>query len=60
MKTIEVKSCGECPFMFKGNVFELCRIDDTIIQSYLPRESVHENCPLKNESITVKLKSDEN
>lgn len=50
-KVIEVKSCGECPF-YRGVIF--CYIDDSLLN--LPNDQVHKNCPLKKESVTVKIK----
>lgn len=59
MKTIEVKSCRECNLK-KGVGVEYCSINGDIWQPMLPRDRVHENCPLKTESVTVKLKDDAN
>ena len=53
---IEVKSCALCPFRQTWTVTEYCRLDTEIDENELPRKSVHENCPLKIESVTVKLK----
>lgn len=65
MKTIEVKSCGECPFVNDDNEFgkTICNLDRNIYNLgylQLPMSQVHENCPLKTESVTVKLKDDQN
>lgn len=61
MKTIEVKSCLECPFKTQQNKVqtysEYCLLDKNICSDiWMPRLSVHQNCPLKTESVTVKLK----
>jgi hypothetical protein len=55
MKTIEVKSCGECPFIVQID-FDVCSIDESVSDIYLPVDKVHEDCPLKKESVTVKIK----
>lgn len=59
-KTIEVTNCHECPFANDDNEFgkDICNLDDTIykMNEDLPSNSVHENCPLKKQSVTVKLK----
>lgn len=61
MKTIEVKSCEECPFIFISEYeMEYCRLDSDIREVFMPENAVHENCPLKTESVTVKLKDDPN
>lgn len=65
MKTIEVKSCGECPFSdidFEDGI-DRCNLSIVVkgnikigFREELPVFKVHENCPLKTESVTVKLK----
>lgn len=57
MRKIEVKSCGECLFR-KGVSLEYCGVDANVWQTTLPKDKVHENCPLKKESVTVKLKEE--
>ena len=56
MKTIEVKSCRECPLKTEINGWDYCGLDKDIYSIYLPREIVHPDCPLKKESVTVKVK----
>ena len=62
-KVIEVKSCGECPFRLENSwswtIKEYCRLNPKIEQIRLPNDKVHTDCPLKKESVTVKVKEDE-
>lgn len=55
---IEVKSCGGCPFIIEDPAWDTCGIDNEIHTFMLPRNQIHENCPLKKESVTVKLKEE--
>lgn len=66
MKTIEVKSCVECPFSqidFEDGM-DICNLsiiaggNVKVGREELPVFKIHENCPLKNESVTVKLKEE--
>ena len=58
-KVIKVKSCGECPFAFTDEYeMEFCKLDKTIKECFLPQYEIHENCPLKKESVTVKVKEE--
>lgn len=56
MKTIEVKSCRECPFINEDPAWDYCGINKKINSIYLPSDKVHPDCPLKKESVTVKVK----
>lgn len=55
---IEVKSCGECPFIIEEPAWDYCGINREVNDFYLPVNQVHEKCPLKKESVTVKLKEE--
>lgn len=56
---IEVESCGKCHFVFTSEYeMECCRLDGNIREVFMPENTVHENCPLKKESVTVKLKEE--
>lgn len=56
-KVIEVKSCSECPFKIVDDYHEwFCNINESL---FLPEKGIHEDCPLKKESVTVKVKEDE-
>lgn len=63
MKTIEIESCGECPFCNNDNEYGLdgCNLNIDIFPlrwEEMPIDKVHENCPLKTESVTLKLKEE--
>lgn len=58
MKTIEVKSCRECPFIIEDPAWDYCEINREINSLYLPNNKVHPNCPLKKESVIVKIKEE--
>lgn len=54
MRTIEVKSCSRCPFKKVDEYHEwFCNIGKTL---FLPERGIHPECPLKKESVTVKVK----
>ena len=55
-KVIEVKSCAKCPFLHDDNSWDYCGLNKEINSIYLPSNKVHEDCPLKKESVTVKVK----
>ena len=54
---IEVKSCGECPFIRNEETQSFCYLMP-FIDAHLHIDKPHENCPLKKESVTVKLKEE--
>lgn len=65
-RTIKVKSCGGCPFSrIDGEYGDRCdiskKVNDSLLWfgSYknLPRDKVHEFCPLKEKELRVKLNS---
>ena len=59
MPTIEVKNCRECPFAQNDSTygFDMCSVSDIKLfdGEELPPATVHPDCPLKQESITIKL-----
>lgn len=63
MQTIEVTNCAECPFkvwyqLDKGQAFICSDTMNNIVDDVL-NKTLNEECPLKQQSITVKLKEDE-
>lgn len=53
MKTIEVKSCGDCPFKSTDQYLEWgCYFNEKLL---LPESGVHPECELRIEPITVEL-----
>lgn len=57
---IEVRSCGECPFIEYHGAWFYCAIDKNVNGTDMPINKVHPDCPLKKESVTVKLKEESN
>jgi hypothetical protein len=69
MERFIVKSCQDCPFCNNDNEYgkDSCNhpfnFDNAVREGYpynsfgeMPKDKVHENCPLKKEPITVSLK----
>lgn len=53
-----ITNCQECPFVTEesGYGYIGCNINDEILTWSMPSDKVHDDCPLKIDSITVKLK----
>lgn len=60
MKEIKVSSCDSCPFANNDDVFgrNYCNLGrfSTEPLKQLPEFTIHDNCPLKKESVHIKLK----
>lgn len=59
--TIEVTGCHDCPFRYFSDMVHNCRLDVNpmaVIRCYIDEKIPH-SCPLKQETITIKLKEDE-
>jgi len=55
--TIEVTGCHDCPLK---TVFNQCiPLGKKSVHYYIIIKELHPSCPLKQETITIKLKSDE-
>ena len=54
----EITNCQECPFVKEDSNCGCigCNIDYKIGEWMMPSDKVHDDCPLKIDSITVKLK----
>jgi len=57
-KVLEVIGCGNCPFRYDEYGYGCNHIDGTR-NLYDNTDEVFASCPLKKESITIKLKSNE-
>lgn len=55
--TIEVTGCHDCPF--KVHPFGECLLINEVVIVEVFANETHESCPLKQETITIKLKEDE-
>ena len=59
MKTIEVDNCQDCPFatISIDGFFHGCVLDfNPEINTKLPKDKVHDECPLKDNEYKIKLK----
>ena len=62
--TKEISNCFECPFVNDDSEYgkTYCQLNDDIVMpgsfQQMPKNKVHEDCPLKNGSVTVKLNHD--
>jgi hypothetical protein len=61
MKTIIVNNCQECPFCNNDNEYgyDCCNLDQNIHTKafdQMPKEHVHEKCPLKQKEYIIKTK----
>ncbi len=64
MNIVEVNSCADCPFCNYDNEYgrDGCKANEEIVLNgdggfeQLPDDGVHEECPLKEDVITVSLK----
>jgi len=52
---IKVTSCADCPF--RQTQFSVCSITNQVVILETVRSEKLESCPLKQQSITVKLES---
>lgn len=54
---IKVTNCQECPFSNHDNEYgtDSCNLDKSITEEIdlLPKQTIHEKCPLRNESVKV-------
>lgn len=57
---IKVTSCADCPFAYydRGCDLNCCCKTELIVQKQFENREVHPSCPLKQQSITVKLEND--
>ena len=59
MKIIKVSNCQICPFANNDNEYgyDRCNLIDIELANWeeLPEDRVHEKCPLKSNSILLKL-----
>ncbi len=63
--TLEIKSCYDCPFCNNDNEFgsDRCNLasklgkDINLLGNWeqLPQNNIHEDCPLKNRELLIKL-----
>ena len=61
---IKVTSCADCPYENLNENFEsFCNhpkvYEILIVEDYFDNGTVHPSCPLKQQSITVKLETDD-
>ena len=60
---IKVTSCADCPFAYRDGLLFLCKhpeVDWTLyIGWYIGDRKTPSSCPLKQQSITVKLESND-
>jgi len=54
--TIEVTGCHDCPF--KVHPFGECLLINEVVIVEVFANETHTSCPLKQETITIKLKDD--
>jgi hypothetical protein len=53
-----VSNCQECPFVIKDDYDYIgCKLNHEIGEWIMPKDKVHDDCPLKDSEVTVKLKS---
>ena len=60
--TVLVTGCHDCPFSFYNGIVDyiVCdKLDETPVENYIKSCTVHPSCPLKQQSITVKLEENE-
>lgn len=59
MKTEKVKNCQNCPFVNNDNEYgyDGCNLIYIDLDKWeeMPRDKVHEKCPLKTDSLLVEL-----
>lgn len=62
-KEIEVTNCWQCPFVNDDAEYgkTYCQLNDDITMpgsfQQMPKDKVHNQCPLKNGAVTIKLKA---
>lgn len=57
--TIEVNGCHDCPFMKISGKLYWCDIVSRAVYDHAINCIINPSCPLKQETITIKLKEDE-
>jgi hypothetical protein len=59
MITIQITSCKDCPFFVNEDRAEYCNVPIVLYAVDTSEYKIPNNCPLKTESIRVKIKGRE-
>lgn len=56
MQTLTIKTCGECPMMGVNELYDnTCQYPNNEYRYYVTPNALHENCPLRKESLTIQI-----